>query len=85
MHLHPNLDGYGRKGVLTRVVGGSAVALSVEGVGRLKVEEVLPSSVPMLHKGGTSVRLTAERHTGNRRRGGWLSPVVVVGGCKMRW
>jgi hypothetical protein len=59
--------------------------LSVEGVGWLKVEEVLPSSVPMLLKGGTSVRPTMERHTGDKRWGGWLSSVVVIGGCKMRW
>jgi hypothetical protein len=33
MPIDPNLDGYGRKGVLTGVVGSSAVALGVEGVG----------------------------------------------------
>jgi hypothetical protein len=45
----------------------STVALGIEAFGRLEVEEVLPSSVPMLHKGDTSVKHTAEGHTGNKR------------------
>jgi hypothetical protein len=57
----------------------------IEAVRWLEVEEVSPGSVPMLHKGGTSVRHTAEGHTSDRSRGGRHSPVVVVGGHKMRW
>jgi hypothetical protein len=67
MPLHPLLDGNIRKRVLIRAVGSSAVVLGVEGVQRCEVEEVLPDSISMLHKGGTSVRPMAEGHTGDRR------------------
>jgi hypothetical protein len=43
------------------------VAFGVEAIEWLEVEEVPFGSVPMLHKGGTSVRCTAEGHTGDKR------------------
>jgi hypothetical protein len=60
------------------------VALDVEEGNDIEVEEVLPGSVPMLHKHSTSMRSTSEGYTGNRRRGEQLSPAVVVGGRKMQ-
>jgi hypothetical protein len=53
--LHRHLDGGGRKWVLTRVGLYSTAVFGIEAVGQLEVE-VLPGSVPMLHKGGTSMR-----------------------------
>jgi hypothetical protein len=43
-----------------------------------------PRLVPDLHEDDTRVRSTVEKHSSDMRRGGWLSPVVVVGGRKMR-
>jgi hypothetical protein len=84
MPLHPHLDNNGGKWAFTGEAGISAMALGVEGDGWLGVEEVLPDLVPMLRKGGTSMRPITEGHTSDRRCGGRLSLGLDIGGCKKR-
>jgi hypothetical protein len=84
MPLHPHLDNNGGKGAFIGEAGVSATTLGVEGDGWLGVEEVLPGLVPMLHKGGTSMRPMTEGHTSDRRCLGQISLGVDIGGCKKR-
>jgi hypothetical protein len=67
VQLHRKLEGDGSKGVLIGEELSSAVALGVEEGNSIEVEEVLPSSVPMLHKHSINMRPTTEGYTGDRR------------------